>query len=375
MLLGGATAQGWADGRVRVLHPDGCASLRLPRGWGLGEGSGKEEGFDQPGGVAAAADAICAQDAAAICGCAAALLSGTAWPPRADLLNDASPEPDPTQRPSKLEPLPAAVWVRTNSEGQRWAELDPLEALSLNSNSPLPLPPPPAEMPPQPSVPAPGAPAKPPSAKAGANQSARAASPPGTGKAPGAAAKSAGEEKAADGKPQAAGAGAPRRSVEPRRSALLAAAAQDAPVDDEQPPPLAPRWLLLPPVPTESALDADTGCGIRARADGVLALAYPNGDRLLQDADGARIKFMPKGEFADRSKNPAGVSAALPESWAAEAAGCPAVTGSAAAMQVRACAYMEVHEKPCAIACCISNICSAVLPCAEVSVLLNTWSG
>ena len=356
VLPGGTTARGWADGRVRVLHPDGSASLRLPRGWGPGQVSGFTKGSGQPDKGAWPADKVIAGEAVTICGWAAALLSGSTWPPRADLLSDASPELKLPHTPSKLAPLPAAVWVRTNSGGQRWAELDPLEALSIPSTTPPPPSPPPVETPEQPVVPAPGAPMKPPPAKAGA-QSTKAASPPGTGKASGASLKPAGEEKAADGKAQAAGAAAPRRSVEPGRSALQAAAAQNAPVDApvaaEQPPPLATRWLLLPPVPTEGALDADTGCQVRARADGVFALAYPNGDRLVQDADGARVEFMP-------------------ESWAAEAAGCPAVTCGAAGMQVRAHAHMKVYKTPCAsciLHCVSSKACGAVLPYGELTVL------
>ena len=394
VLPGGATAQGWADGRVRVLHPDGSASLRLPRGWGPGLGTGSIKGSGQPVSGTAAADEVSAHDAAAICDWAAALLSGTPWPPHADNLSDSGPELDPLKTPSKLEPLPAAVWVRINSGGQRWAELDPLEVLSLKSPSPPPPLLPSAEAPPQPVVPAPGAPAKLPFAKAGA-QGAKAATPPGTGKAPGAGAKPAGEERAADGKPQAVGAAAPPRSVEPRRSALQAPAAPEAPAEAEQPSP-APRWLLLPPVPTESAADADTGCLIRARADGVLALAYPNGDRLVTDADGARVKFAPERKSsapngdrlvrdadgarvkfmaerkaADPSKSAAGVPAALPESWAAEAAGFPAVTGSAAGMQVRAHVYICHHDKS-HVFCCVSGVHGAVLPCGELSVLLST---
>ena len=377
VLPGGTTAQGWANGHVRVLHPDGSASLRLPRGWGPEQVSRFTKGSGQPDKGAWPADKVSAEEAVTICGWAVALLSGSTWPPRADLLSDASPELKLPQTHCKLEPLPAAVWVRTNSGGQRWAELDPLEALSINSTTPPPPSLPPAETPEQPVVPAPGAPVKPPSAKAGAH-SAKAATPPGAGKAPGAGAKLAGEEKAADGKAQAAGAAARRRCVEPRRSALQAAAAQkapvDAPMDAEQPPPLATRWLLLPPVPTESALDADTDCHVRAQADGVLALAYPNGDRLVQDADGARVKFMPERAFADCSKNPAGLPAALPESWAAEAAGCPAVTCRAAGMQVRAHAHMKVYKKPCAscVLHCVSNkACGALLPCGELLCCLR----
>ena len=344
VLPGGAVSQGWADGRARVLHPSGCASLRLPRGWGLGGVSGLSKGFCPPAGDAAAKGEVSAQDAAAICGWAAALLSGTAWPPRADPQSDASPEPDSSQSPSKLAPLPASVWVRTNATGQRWAELDPLEALAIEPSTPLPPPPPPGETPPQPVVLVPGASAKPVSGKAGASQSARAALLPSAGEAPGASAKPAGEGKAADGKAQAAGAAAPRRSLEPRRLALQAAPAQDAPADSERPPP-PPRLLLLPPVPTESAMDADTGCHIRARADGVLALAYPNGDRLVQDADGARVKFTPVLKVVDPSKSPADAPAAAPESWVAEAAGCPAVCGSAAAIQARTRALLTIFTK------------------------------
>lgn len=368
VLPGGATAQGWADGRVRVLHPDGCASLRLPRGWGLEQGSGHKKGFGQAASAAAAADQVSAQDLAAICAWAAALLSGSTWPRHADSQGSASPEPDSSHMPSKLCPLPAVVWVRTNSAGQRWAELDPLEALALDSSTPSP--PPPAETPPQLAVPAPAPPVKPPSAKTGAAQSVRAALSPIAGEAPGETAKPAGEDRAANGKPQAAqaaGAAAPRRSMEPRRPALQAAAAPEAPVDTEQPrpPPLPLRLLLLPPVPTESALDADTGCLIRARVDGVLALAYPNGDRLVQDADGARVKFMPEREAMDPSRSPAGVPAALPESWVAEAARCPAVSGSAAVMQVRTRALLTLYKQACGS--CIRRSVSALLWCCAAS--------
>lgn len=318
VLPGGAAATGRADGRVRVLHADGCVSLRLPRGWAPGGGSRNRDASRLSASLPPAWGELGAEDAAAI-GCwAGAVLgegcgSSPAWrvPVR---------DGGPGEFSRVDEPLCADVWVRTNSTGRIWAELDPhrippkppmpppheVNAIPVGSATPLP---------------------KQPAPKATASQAAKAqAAQADRPKTPGAPGKAAPEAPAAaEGRAPSAETAAPGQAnpISDPDSALEAA----APV---QPKP--PTQLLLPAVAAAAALDGDTGCRVSARADGVLTLAYPKGDCLVQDADGARVKF-------SCEPAPARASApilTLPSGWLAEANSYPAVASSAGATRVLA---------------------------------------
>jgi len=287
----GALAAAAPDACMTVLHADGCASVRLPRGWAHADRAWAHN--DNARARAAPppppAAALSAADAALIIGWAAAAVRGAPWPaPAAD-----DPNPDPGGNEDSApaadgERLCAAVWVRTNCAGQRWAELD---AAGPSAPAPPPLPPAaePAHSPPL---------------------AARAAAPAAAVQPKEAAGGAA--RAAAAGRPASSGAGKAAAGAPPRRSAAQAApnapAAAAQPPRPPPPPPPPPAWLPLAPVPVAGALDGDAGTAVAARADGVLTLAYPSGDRLLQDAAGARLRAGRDG-------------------WLAEADGCPDVAG------------------------------------------------